>query len=157
MSVIVDNSVNSPPVVEPVEDKTVEVGNEVSFTVEATDPDGDGLVYSDDTELFDINPTTGRVSFLPSDADVGMWQVEVTVYDGVHQTKTIFILTVEPKKEQKSILDFIPLTTTQLALLMVLLLVVVAIIWARIRSRRGGESEDGPDQDRTRSSRGETA
>jgi len=156
VSVVVDNSVNSPPVVEPVEDKTVEAGNEVSFTVEATDPDGDVLVYSDDTELFDIDPASGRVSFLPSDADVGMWQVEVTVYDGVHRTKTIFILTVEPKKEQKSILDFIPLTTTQLAFLMVLLLVVVAIIWALIRSRRGGETEDGPDQDTTRSSRGET-
>jgi hypothetical protein len=157
VNVLVDNSENSPPVVEPVEDLTVEAGQEVSFTVEATDPDGDGLVYSDDTELFDINPNSGRVSFLPSDADVGTWPVEVTVDDGEDQTKTKFIITVEPKEQQESILDLLPLTTIQLVMLIALLVLVAVAGWALVRSRRGGGAGEGKDQERPHGSRGEAA
>jgi hypothetical protein len=155
VNVTVDNAPNSPPQVESVKDRTVQVGQEVRFTVEATDPEGDTLVFSDDTLLFNIDPDTGKVSFTPSDIDVGTWPVEVTVWDGKHQTKTQFIITVEPQREDDSILGLIPLTTTQLLGLLVLLGLVIAITWAVVRSRRGGEDEE--DGDGSHVYRGETA
>jgi serine protease AprX len=157
VNVTVDNAPTSPPVIEPVKDMTVEVGQEVMFTVEATDADGDALVFSDDTLLFNIDPTSGKVSFVPSDIDVGIWPVEVTVWDGKHQTKTQFIITVEPKGEDGSILGFIPLTNIQLIGFMVILVLVVAVMWAAARSRRGGDTEDEPEDEITHGYRGETA
>lgn len=142
VNVTVSNTVNSPPVVEPVKDRTVQVGQDVTFTVEASDPEEDVLLYSDDTRLFDINPSTGRVSFEPTEEDVGTWQVEVTVFDGTHRTKAQFIITVEPKEESGYLLDIVPLTSTQLIMVLVVLVLVVAVVWAVIRSRRGGPSDE---------------
>jgi hypothetical protein len=157
VNVVVNNQVNSPPVVEPLDDRQVQVGQDVSFLVEANDPEGGDLTFSDDTDLFNINPTSGQVSFLPGEADIGTWHVEVTVSDGEHQTKTEFIITVEPKEEEESILGFIPLTTTQLVFLLVLLVIVVAAVWALTRSRRDQDTGDDPDENRPRDSRGEAA
>jgi serine protease AprX len=157
VNVTVDNSPNSPPQVEPVEDMTVHVGDDVSFTVEATDPDGDTLVFSDDTLLFNIDPSTGKVSFVPSEVDISTWSVEVTVWDGKHQTKTQFIITVEPKEEDESILDLIPLTTMQLVGLLVVLMLIMAVAWAAARSRRGSDAEDEADAEGPYGHRGETA
>ncbi|UCC92392.1 MAG: hypothetical protein JSW25_06875, partial [Thermoplasmata archaeon] len=103
----------------------------------------------DDTLLFNIDPETGRVSFTPSEIDVGEWPVEVTVWDGTHQTKTQFIITVEPQGDDESILGFIPLTTVQLLGLLVLVILVVVAGWAIARSRRregpvGESGDEGP-------------
>ena len=157
VNVVVNNQVNSPPVVEPLDDRQVQVGQDVSFLVEANDPEGGDLTFSDDTDLFNINPTSGRVSFMPGEADIGTWHVEVTVSDGELQTKTEFIITVEPKEAEESILGFIPLTTTQLVFLLVLLVIVVVAVWVLIRSRRDQDMGDDPDQNQSRDSRGEAA
>jgi hypothetical protein len=155
VNVTVVNTVNSPPVVQPVEDRTVHVDEDVTFTVEATDADEDPLVYSDDTQLFDVNPATGRVSFTPSEEDVGTWQVEVKVYDGTHRTKAQFIITVEPKEESGYLLGIIPLTVTQLVMALVVLVLVVAGAWALVRSRRG--RTDGNQSSGARKHGGEAA
>ncbi|MBM4248249.1 MAG: hypothetical protein FJ149_02215 [Euryarchaeota archaeon] len=55
-----------------------------SFRVRASDPDipyGDGLNFSDDTPLFDIDPLTGLIQFVPSGKDVGRHPVTVRVTD----------------------------------------------------------------------------
>jgi len=157
VNVLVSNVVNLSPVVEPVEDRTVEVGHDVSFKVVATDPEGKDLVYSDDTALFNINPSSGQVSFLPTDTDVGTWHVEITVWDGEHQTKTKFIITVEPKEEAELLLGFIPLTTTQLVMLLAITVLVAAVAWVAVRSRRGRDPEGDPDSIDPYGSRGEAA
>ncbi len=144
VNVTVSNAVNSPPVIEPVKDRTVQVGEDITFTVVATDPDGDGLVYSDDTQLFDISPATGRVTFTPKEEDVGTWRVEVTVFDGTHRTKAQFIITVEPKEETGFLQGIVPLTATQLLMALAAIVLLVAVSWALVRYRRGRSS--GEDQ-----------
>jgi hypothetical protein len=120
------------------------VGQEVVFRVEASDADGDALVFSDDTELFDVGPSTGRVIFIPTEEDVAIWTVEVTVDDGEDRTNAKFIITVEPKEEEDLLLGLIPLTALQLAALLGVLLLILAGAWALVRSRRGGTSGEGP-------------
>jgi len=54
----------------------------LSLTLEATDPDGDALAWSDDTVLFDIGPANGTIAFIPRQVDVGTHRINVTVSDG---------------------------------------------------------------------------
>jgi hypothetical protein len=70
------------------------------YDVNATDPDtpyGDTLNYSDNTTLFTINATTGRIMFTPSDSDVaaGAYHINITATDqsGANSSRTI-ILTI---------------------------------------------------------------
>lgn len=136
VNVTVSNAEDLPPVVEPLDDIKVSVGEDVSFQVEATDPEDGALTYSDDTPLFDINPSTGRVSFMPSDVDVGTWHVTITVSDGTHQTKSEFIITVEPKKDGDSLLGSLPLSATQLVMVLAFVVILAMAAWAVARSRR---------------------
>ncbi|MGQ9582266.1 MAG: C25 family cysteine peptidase [Thermoplasmatota archaeon] len=74
--------VNDPPRIEPIPDVELMEGEYCHRVVNASDVDvGDILTFSDDTPLFDINSTTGRVSFTPSRASVGRHVVRVTVTD----------------------------------------------------------------------------
>jgi hypothetical protein len=53
------------------------------------------LTFSDDTDLFDINPTTGDISFTPSEDDVGTHIVTITVTDDEErsdQTPVTFLI-----------------------------------------------------------------
>jgi hypothetical protein len=70
------------------------------YTINATDPDiiyGDHLTYSDDSALFAIDPTTGVISFTPTDADVtgSPYDVTITVQDNMSvQATQVLHLTV---------------------------------------------------------------
>jgi hypothetical protein len=57
-------------------------GQPFTFTFAATDIDGDGLVWSDDSPLFVIGVSAGTISFTPKRTDVGTHRVTVTVSDG---------------------------------------------------------------------------
>jgi hypothetical protein len=48
------------------------VGRNFTLQVNASDPDGDRITYSDDTGLFDINGTTGLIEFTPGSDQVGL-------------------------------------------------------------------------------------
>jgi len=77
---------NSPPVLSPIGNKTVSVGNTLTFTVNATDPDGDPLTYSVSplplpaNASFDTN--TRVFNFTPVADQVGSFSVTLTVGDG---------------------------------------------------------------------------
>lgn len=137
VNVTVRNDPGNPPSVDPVPDLTVEVGEPVSFKVVGRDTDGDALTYTDDSDLFDIHPATGEVSFTPREDQVTDWQVTVTVSDGVHQTNTKFIITVVPKEGSADLFETLPITPMQAFLgLVVLVLIVLAASLAVKRSRR---------------------
>lgn len=53
-----------------------------TYTVAAIDSDGDDLTWSDDSPLFQIDPATGVISFIPTQAQVGSYVVTLTVSDG---------------------------------------------------------------------------
>ncbi|HHW00647.1 MAG TPA: family 78 glycoside hydrolase catalytic domain, partial [Clostridiaceae bacterium] len=73
---------NNPPVLTPIENKIVRKGQSLTFTVSATDADGDKLTYSaiglPDGATF--NAETGVFSWTPSKA--GIYEIIFTVSDG---------------------------------------------------------------------------
>ena len=76
-------NVNDPPSIEPIEELTVEAGKQFNLQMIAYDMDQeDTIAFSDNTELFDIDPNTGEISFTPSEKDAGVHQVIITVTDG---------------------------------------------------------------------------
>jgi hypothetical protein len=82
-------------------DKTVRVGEPLSFVVSAKDPDGDTLTYSfssePDIQLLGagIHSTTGSFSWQPQREHIGKYEVTFTVDDGDingKDSKTITII-----------------------------------------------------------------
>jgi hypothetical protein len=72
---------NDPPHVRPLGVLRARAGERFRFTVQATDPDGDRLLFSSTSRLFRINATTGEISFVPGDGTVGMHEFWVEVID----------------------------------------------------------------------------
>ena len=62
---------------------------ELSYFVDAYDPDGQDVTFSDDTGLFDINPATGEIKFTPTQEHVNNspYLFNVTLSDGDSETK----------------------------------------------------------------------
>jgi len=78
--------------------------------VAASDIDGDSLAFSDDAPPFEIDPATGNISFVPTNADVGLWSFNVTVTDGRGGTATAkFLILVENVNDPPTIVDPGPL------------------------------------------------
>ena len=95
MTVIV-NSVNDMPILNSTENWVLNKGDvelagtnvelkqndEIVLYVTAYDPaDNDILKFSDDTDLFDIDPYTGEISLTPTNDDVGTYEVNIKVDD----------------------------------------------------------------------------
>ena len=75
---------NSPPVMNPIGDKTVNEGQQLQFTVTGIDPDGDTLTYSA-TGLptgAQLNSATGEFTWIPNYNQAGTYTVTFTVSDG---------------------------------------------------------------------------
>jgi len=52
------------------------------FTFQVNDLDGDDLTFSDNSSLFDIDPTLGHITFTPTIEDTGKHAIAITVNDG---------------------------------------------------------------------------
>jgi hypothetical protein len=64
-----------PPVKETLEDESF------SLTLSAEDEEDEGVIWSDDSDLFDIRPTDGTITFIPTQSEVGDWWVNITATD----------------------------------------------------------------------------
>jgi len=76
-------TVDRPPVLDPIANKTVNAGIPFEYTAKATDPDlasGDFLSFSDDSALFVIS-SKGTISFTPQNKDAGVYFINITVTD----------------------------------------------------------------------------
>jgi len=73
-------SINDAPVLESIGTQNLSVGKSYSYTVTANDIDNVDLTFLDDTTLFDINPNTGVINFIP--ANSGEHYVNISVSDG---------------------------------------------------------------------------
>ncbi len=154
VNVTVHNAPNSPPLLYPIDDRTVSVGQTVRIQVEAEDPDGNGIVFTDNTELFDIDPSTGLITFTPTKDQISQWFITITVSDGIDPTEETIIITVEPQEESESFLGF-PLTMNQVLIVLLFLIVVIIIILAVGRRRRAHRKQEGTDVSAPRSSMGD--
>lgn len=72
---------------------------ELSYFVDAYDPDLYPITYSDDSELFDINPTTGEIRFTPTQDHVNNspynFNITLLDHDDVDSTTQKFELIVQ--------------------------------------------------------------
>ena len=70
------------------------------FDINATDPDNDlqpgtdTLTYYDNSTIFNINPSTGIISFTPSNSDVGYHHVNISVDDAQINTTALVYFNV---------------------------------------------------------------
>jgi len=87
---------NTAPVIDSTAPTTVKVGYEYTYNVSATDLEGDVLTYSlivspDDME---INSSTGKITWIPTEVQIGENEVTVKVSDKWHYDTQTFIVTV---------------------------------------------------------------
>ncbi len=70
---------------------------EFSYYVKAFDPDCENVTYTDDLELFEIDPITGEIRFTPTQDQVNISPINfnITLSDGDLSTKNMFKLIVE--------------------------------------------------------------
>ena len=101
--------VNRPPEIEGMADQTINETEILVIDANATDPDGDALIYScNRTDLFsDFNPTTGTGSWTTDYDDAGIYCVDFGVSDGkggiANETVTITVEDVNRPPEIESI------------------------------------------------------
>ncbi len=79
---------NQPPTFAAMADRIVGVGDRISFTVSATDPNGDPIALSaSPLSNATFDPASGRFTFTPVANQVGLHQVTFTASDGQAQTQ----------------------------------------------------------------------
>ena len=88
---------NSSPIIESDPITTAKEGAAYTYDVEATDPNGDTLTYSLTTDLdgMTINSTTGVISWIPTEDQIGENEVVVEVSDGSKSDTQPFTITVD--------------------------------------------------------------
>ena len=90
------NNVNRAPLIYVPDDKRVECGETLTFTVTASDPDSDPVTLSAENlptgATFD--PGTGEFSWTPTSGQVGEHQVDFSAWDGLLTATDSLIITV---------------------------------------------------------------
>ncbi|MEA3557842.1 MAG: C25 family cysteine peptidase [Candidatus Thermoplasmatota archaeon] len=91
--------------------------------------DGDlvvGAEFSDDTELFDIDPATGEIAFTPSSEDVGDHFVQITVTNGNHTATRTFLFRVDESIGTPTYVYWL----LGAGIVMVLVLMIMIYLWS---------------------------
>jgi hypothetical protein len=90
-------TVNQAPILAAIGNKTVNAGQALTFTISASDPDGDRLTYSASNlpsgSIF--NPTTRTFSWTPSKSQMGTYNITFSVTDGKVTTSKSITVTVK--------------------------------------------------------------
>jgi len=89
--------VNRPPKLCPIKDKSVKEGETLSFTISATDPDDDVLVYSAENLPSGATFQDQTFSWTPTHQQVGIYQVTFNVSDGILTDSKTITITVKDK------------------------------------------------------------
>lgn len=135
---------NDAPVLSSIPDQNAKIGERFTYTVLASDIDDAVLLFSDDSDLFVIDPVTGIISFIPQKGDEGKHTITITVIDSYgDQDSQTFTLEIEgvPDDESK------PEPETDWMFL-ILLILIITLIWPFIiymLIRRKGERKEEPE------------
>jgi hypothetical protein len=70
------------PVIEKINDISLNVGTPLSLNVIASDPDGGRLYYDSDSTLFSIDHDNGQISYIPQQWDIGNHSITLSVTNG---------------------------------------------------------------------------
>ena len=108
---------NDPPWLEYIPNQVAYEESRFSYKVNASDGDtrwGDTLSFSDDSPLFDIDPQNGNFTFVPTNAQVGKYFIEILVRDNQSVTfSRAFNLTVQNQNDPPVIEAIAPQAATQ--------------------------------------------
>ncbi len=74
-------NLNRPPVLSPVGTRLLTEDQFFMVSLAALDPDGDNIVFSDNSSLFDIIPFSGVITITPRNSDVGNYSILLSVSD----------------------------------------------------------------------------
>jgi hypothetical protein len=85
---------NRAPVLEPLSDQTTTEGDLLALAIQATDPDGDVIVYSTSTLPTGAQLINNIFNWIPSDQTAGMYPVTFYASDGDLQAQVSIVLTV---------------------------------------------------------------
>lgn len=100
---------NQPPILKPIGDQTVYVGETLSFTITATDPDHDKLGYAVEELPQGATFSLTTFSWTPTADDVGKHEFTFTVTDGVDEDEeTITITVTEANRPPHAAFSFTP-------------------------------------------------
>ncbi len=72
---------NSKPKLVPTFEQKAKVGTQFFYDFNATDADNDTLFFDDNTDLFNIGLSDGIVKFIPNEAQIGIYNINITVVD----------------------------------------------------------------------------
>ena len=88
---------DQPPVLADIGNQSVNASNLLTFTLSATDPDGDNLTYSAGTLPSGATLTGQTFAWTPASSQVGTYSVTFTASDGtLISSKTVSILVTQP-------------------------------------------------------------
>jgi uncharacterized protein (TIGR03790 family) len=135
-------NVNDPPEIDRTEIPNPSVpieikhGDTYELTVEVDDPDPDeSLTFSDDTDLFDIDPETGEIVFTPGPDDAGLHEVKITVTDSEGETDEIHLtFDIEGQKEEGG-LDLILLILPFIVAVVVVIILIILFMGKKKKSQ----------------------
>ncbi len=107
------NAVNDPPYFDPsLKNQTATEGTLFYYDINASDEENDILTFSDNSSLFDIDNTTGIISFIPTNDDVGNHSINISVSDNSGVTSSVIILTVLNLNSPPNITSYSPVNLT---------------------------------------------
>jgi hypothetical protein len=92
--------VNSPPILTPVPDQTAIAGTTVTFTVTATDPEGDAIIFSAESlphESATLNATTGVFNWPNALAGTYSLRYRASDRDSAYASGTVNITVAAPQ------------------------------------------------------------
>src|SRR3989338_3838810 len=97
-TVLISFCLNQPPQISTNCNSAAYVGDAYSCSFSATDRETHTMEYFDNTTLFNINNSTGAISFAPSSGSVGTYHILITARDNSscdnRDNTTIFGLTI---------------------------------------------------------------
>jgi len=90
--------INDPPQLIPIPALTLPVGQPFTYNVNATDVDNNEseLTFSDDSDMFDIDPHTGIITFTPNASALGLHMVTIKVSDGLGTATQVVPIEIIP-------------------------------------------------------------
>jgi hypothetical protein len=108
--IIID--INDPPVMDTIGAKTAFINYTFYYDVNATDvdvkPEWNNITFYDNTSLFDIDASTGVISFKPSDSDNGTYSINISVTDSELWDWEVISFTVTKFNHPPNITDWYP-------------------------------------------------
>ena len=120
--------VNRAPLLAAIGNKSVAAGSLLTFTVNATDPDGDNLTYlaSNLPPNATFNPTTKAFDWIPTTSQAGIYKVTFVVTDGsLSDSVSVWITAIVKGDQTTPVCFFCAVIPEYLAL--TVLVVIVAL------------------------------